>query len=71
MTSLYWVRVQDKLKISAYWDNYKESEYISVFHVLIHYYELTCNRENSVDPYQLYRENSVDPDQLASEEEAN
>ena len=29
---------------------YKESEYNSVFHILINYYELTCCTENSVHP---------------------
>ena len=43
--------IQEKLEISIYlsWDKYKES----CIHILIHYYELTCCRENSVDPDQL------------------
>ena len=52
--------IQDKLEISFYlsWDKYKESKYNSVVHILIHYpvyryHELTCCRENSVDPDQL------------------
>ena len=32
---------------------YKESLYSSVFNFLINYYELTCSRENTVDPDQF------------------
>ena len=42
------------------WDKFNESLYNSVFYFLIHYYELTCCKENSVDPDQLNKPAELD-----------